>query len=599
MPLRLVTLAADDDGEGRYLRKCPACGGTAGTDVEAVTGFHPGNFALSAVVTDALYQGLPEKPEAWQTPGRGRRLLAFSDNRQDAAFFAPYPKHFMPTRYYRECPDCRHVETAEDRGDFDGACPKCLRSIPITAARAFIEPKSFVTCSDKPNGQDPGLTRLRPAPAQDARLLSAANEAAFLLNPANVSRTSWAWQDAKQGRMFVVNKGRGAGFLRCGCGYTKLLKNPHHEQQEKSKSHQTPFNLKCEKPFWYPHEDLAHEFRTDVLQVRLDHSLPVPNDLPLDEIDEWLERFTRTLAEAVRRSGTVLLGIEPRELATTVRTRLFGYPEVILYDTVAGGAGYCRMLVNRYSMRDLLAAARDALNCRAGCTHACRVCLQDYDNQRVWEKLDRQPVLHWLKQLLGSEQAANPYARFNAAPLDVRDGTPLLLAELERTSHLIAVAPTLFKLQLAGETPDSFLAPETLAFVRKLVAWMAGADGRRLELALAQPPVFSPEFSGSLALWYELQPRLADGSLKFWKLPRGFDARSWPRALTNPGRSGGVAWFTPGGVDASFLDQPLPSPLWRALGFTADALLDIRKGSQTARHCAGSSASCHQWHTAH
>jgi hypothetical protein len=204
--------------------------------------------------------------------------------------------------------------------------------------------------------------------------------------------------------------------------------------------------------------------------------------------------------------------------------------------------------------------------------------LQDYDNQRVWEKLDRQPVLRWLKQLLGMEQPANPYARFNAAPLDVHDGTPLLVAELGRTSHLIAVAPTLFNLQPAGEARDGFLAPETLAFVRKLVSWMAGADGRRLELALAQPPIFSPDFSGSLALWHELQPRLADGSLKFWKLPRDFDARSWPRVLTNPGRNGGVAWFTPGGVSAAFLDQPLPAPLWRAPGFTADALPAFRMG---------------------
>src|SRR5207248_6611136 len=143
--------------------------------------------------------------------------------------------------------------------------------------------KSFVTCSDKPNGQDPGLTRLRPPPAQEARLLSAADEGAFLVNPANVARTSWAWQDAKQGRMFVVNRGRGAGFLRCGCGYTKMLKTPHEEQQEKQRAHRTPYNLPCAQPFWHSHEDLAHEFRTDVLQLRLDHSLPVPKDLPPDE----------------------------------------------------------------------------------------------------------------------------------------------------------------------------------------------------------------------------------------------------------------------------------------------------------------------------
>ena len=38
------------------------------------------------------------------------------------------------------------------------------------------------------------------------------------------------------------------------------------------------------------------------------------------------ERFTRTLAEALRRAGSDILGIELRELASTVRTRPFGYP---------------------------------------------------------------------------------------------------------------------------------------------------------------------------------------------------------------------------------------------------------------------------------
>ena len=488
-----------------------------------------------------------------------------------------YPKHFMPTRFYRECPECRHVETAEDRTDFSGACPKCARSIAPAAVRAFIEPKSFVTSSAKPNGDDPGLTRIRPAAAQEARLLSAAQDTAFLVHPANVPRTSWAWQDAKEGRMFIVNKGRGAGFLRCSCGYTKLLKNPGDEQQERKKGHNTPFHLKCARPFWYAREDLAHEFRTDVLQVRLDYSPFVPQDLPLDAQDEWIDRFMQTLAEAVRRGGTALLGIESRELAATVRTRLFGYPEVILYDTVAGGAGYCRMLVDRHAMRDLLEAAQNVLQCKAACTHACRVCLQDYDNQRVWEKLDRQPVLHWLQHLLGMQQPVNPYAHFHAAPLDVCDGTPLFLTALERTSHIVAVAPHLFNLQSTDANRERFLAPETLVFVRQLVAWMAGAPGRRLEVALAQLPVFSPEFSGTLALWHELQPRVADGSLKFWKLPRGFDARSWPRLLTNPGRDGGVAWFTLGGVEAPFLDQPLPAPLWRSPGLTADMLQTFRE----------------------
>ena len=71
---------------------------------------------------------------------------------------------------------------------------------------------------------------------------------------------------------------------------------------------------------------------------------------------------------------------------------------------------------------------------------------------------------------------------------------------------------------------------------------------------------------------------MADGSLKFWKLPRGFDARSWPRVLSNPGRTGGVVWFTPTGVTAAFLDQPLPEPLWKSSALSADAVSAFRGG---------------------
>jgi hypothetical protein len=153
-----------------------------------------------------------------------------------------------------------------------------------------------------------------------------------------------------------------------------------------------------------------------------------------------------------------------------------------------------------------------------------------------------------------------------------------LLAELDRASHIVAVAPALFGVRAEAEEEEGFLAAETLKFVRRMVSWMAGADGRRLEIALAQPPAFGPDVSGSLALWHELQPRLADGSLKFMKLPRGFDVSSWPRAMTNPGREGGVAWFTIAGAAAPFLDRPLPAPLWKANGLTPRNLEAFRAG---------------------
>jgi hypothetical protein len=86
--LECVPLTTDEEDGRRYLRKCVRCGGTAGTDAEVVTGFHPGDFMLSAVVADALYQRLSARSTNEATAGQGRRLLVFSDNRQDAGQFA-------------------------------------------------------------------------------------------------------------------------------------------------------------------------------------------------------------------------------------------------------------------------------------------------------------------------------------------------------------------------------------------------------------------------------------------------------------------------------------------------------------------------------
>ncbi len=54
--------------------------------------FESGNEAPAAVLTSALYQSLPEapQPDLADQPGGGRKLLLFSDSRQQAAIFAPY-----------------------------------------------------------------------------------------------------------------------------------------------------------------------------------------------------------------------------------------------------------------------------------------------------------------------------------------------------------------------------------------------------------------------------------------------------------------------------------------------------------------------------
>ena len=49
-----------------------------------------GSDALTAVMATSIFQDVPIMREKSDDPGQGRKLLAFSDSRQDAAYFAPY-----------------------------------------------------------------------------------------------------------------------------------------------------------------------------------------------------------------------------------------------------------------------------------------------------------------------------------------------------------------------------------------------------------------------------------------------------------------------------------------------------------------------------
>ena len=66
---------------------CLACGARGAGMIRL---FESGNEASAAVLATALYQALPAEPDHADRPGGGRKLLAFSDSRQAAAFFAPY-----------------------------------------------------------------------------------------------------------------------------------------------------------------------------------------------------------------------------------------------------------------------------------------------------------------------------------------------------------------------------------------------------------------------------------------------------------------------------------------------------------------------------
>ena len=85
VPLRKVSMKHD-----LMLRHCIYCGAHSSSSL--VSRFLTGQDAPVSVLATALYQQLPPSLDSGTVdlPGEGRKLLIFSDNRQDAAFFAPY-----------------------------------------------------------------------------------------------------------------------------------------------------------------------------------------------------------------------------------------------------------------------------------------------------------------------------------------------------------------------------------------------------------------------------------------------------------------------------------------------------------------------------
>ena len=99
----------------------------------------------------------------------------------------------------------------------------------------------------------------------------------------------------------------------------------------------------------------------------------------------------------MRLAGVRLLQADTRDVGATFQIIRGHEPVVILYDTVAGGAGFARRLgsTERRAIRTawLVDEAIRVLDCLADCASSCVKCLNDYGNQTRWDEFDRTTVL--------------------------------------------------------------------------------------------------------------------------------------------------------------------------------------------------------------
>lgn len=468
---------------------------------------------------------------------------------------AYYPKEFMPTNFYRPCPECQHVDVAVDENDLSSLCSFC--GAPMRGPRRrFIEPRGFVTAYNDRAGIDPSRSRVRRQFADEARLISLARSSQF-----KVTDNPWVCKallkghpnDPEEivGEIFIVNRGPyGMGYHRChSCNFMMPAKNykilNHRHDQVLS-------GVRCANEQLAFPIDLAHTFRTDVYLLRFNKVIPRPSEIAKQiEVKRYYESFSRTLAEALRFSAAQILDVHASEIRASYKLAGSNL-DVILYDAVAGGAGYAVRLFDEVSVKALLQTAIQRLNCPNECAGGCRSCLCDYSNQRLWDIFNRVPVLEWLRSL-NETKSDHPVLRLGGTIWE------------DPSYEIIARQVKPFKeVHILGRSLFSGSEEEE----EKARQWLLNLlnDGCKVTLHLRDSLALNQK---KLPLHHRktlsfLRPYVENGNLVITRLPElDYDAEETKllRIFTRPGDNA-ISWFTDYQA-APLFENILPKPAYK------------------------------------
>lgn len=484
-----------------------------------------------------------------------------------------YPKDFMPELWYQVCPECSHVETATERDRLDGECRQCLAGIPSIERRPFLQPKAFLTCYSAREGKDPGSTRLKARVLEEARLLTFAPSSRFVDTDLRQVRTFLALaatslkSEVKQangadgaahqgGQLFVVNRGpRGTGYARCPrCEYAVPADSGSRFGKRSTKKHTNPRTGEtCSQTELQLPIDLAHIFFTDVRTLYF--SKPVPAVAEAPELEgASREGFVRTLCEALRLAAAKLLDADSRDLRATFQIR-DGYPLVILYDQVAGGAGFVARLCEggTRSTRHLIDEAIGVLDCT--CESSCGRCLQDYANQTWWDQFDRVPVREWLRAIRAETISAEGIAPSGSSHW-ISPSMDGLRTQLQGVTELHVLAPG-----LCGQVTAAESATQIARWFRDLIEANSGCVVHlylQENVPLRSSDVSSAEVDAVLAL----SALETGGGLHLHRLPprAASHGEALPRLLAVAG--GELRAFYTSEVDRPLLASVLPGSVF-------------------------------------
>lgn len=215
------------------------------------------------------------------------------------------------------------------------------------------------------------------------------------------------------GKILEVNKGAFSsngdtssvnGFILCtACNRWITSKKQLKEHTDESS------NTRCWRSA--KQEDIVENI---VLYTEARHDVvSIDCEPPADLSEEDYSSFYISLSEAIMQSLQITMNIDVDEL----QSFLMPHPEIekrsviIIYEMAEGGAGILKGLTETDTFQAIMKEARKILHegepSDKTCQKACYLCLCNYYNQRVHDKLDRNLVLPVLRELSGARVDAS------------------------------------------------------------------------------------------------------------------------------------------------------------------------------------------------
>lgn len=283
------------------------------------------------------------------------------------------PQSLLQTYYY-ECPNC-HKTILKFSEDKTFECQECQNREILKEVGKFITPKFGFTGEIKRNT----ATELKPKRSYSSPVKYVGN--GILDGDVIEVNKFLQFYNTKNDELLIVNEN---SFFTCeDCGYT-IIDNEHSLLTTIDKKHDGIYS-KCNNTK-LTKKGLGFAYKTDVLKM----VISLPFDGGYNQAISTLYALLEGIAFAFDIERNDIDGIYVNENNKHV---------FVLFDTVPGGAGHVKRLLNKEEMIKAFEFAYEKVS-QECCDIACYNCIKNYKNQKYHDRLRRPLAKDFLSKII-------------------------------------------------------------------------------------------------------------------------------------------------------------------------------------------------------